>query len=112
MAGRIVVGVDESPAAVAALKWAAARAAEQDAALEIIHAWIYPYLGPRTATHEPRELMALDAAQVLEAAVTEAFGGDGPAVLMHAHLVEGKPTDVFLDACRDAELLVLGAHKG
>src|SRR5215831_2981242 len=112
MAGRIVVSVDESPAAVAALRWAAARAAEQDAALEVIHAWIYPYLGPRTATHEPRELMALDAAQVLETAVMEAFGDDGPAILLHAHLVEGKPADVLLEACNDAELLVLGAHNG
>src|SRR5262249_30680636 len=112
MAGRIVVGVDESSAALAALRWEAARAAEQGVELEVIHPWIYRYRGPRTATHEPRELMALDAAQVLEAAVSEAFGSDGPSVPMHARLVEGKPADVLLEACRDAELLVLGAHEG
>ena len=35
----------------------------------MIHAWIYPYLGYRTSTHEPREMMALDAAKVLESTV-------------------------------------------
>jgi nucleotide-binding universal stress UspA family protein len=112
MAGRIVVGVDESPASVAALKWAAARANERAAELEVIHAWVYPYLGPRTGTHEPRELMALDAAQVLESVVSEAFGSDGPGVAMEARLVEGKPADVLLEACAGADLLVVGAHKG
>ena len=77
MAGRIVVGADGSAASVAALRWAAARAAEQQAELEVIHAWIYPYLGYRTSTHEPREMMALDAAKVLDSTVTEAFGTEG-----------------------------------
>ena len=89
MAGRIVVGADGSAASVAALRWAAARAAEQQAELEVIHAWIYPYLGYRTSTHEPREMMALDAAKVLESSVAEAFGSDGAKVPMNAHLVEG-----------------------
>ena len=112
MAGRIVVGVDESAASVAALKWAAARAAEQGAELDVIHAWVYPYLGYRTSTHEPREMMALDAAKVLESVVTEAFGADGAKVPMHAHLAEGKPAEVLVEACAGADLLVLGAHEG
>jgi len=112
MVGRIVVGVDESPAAVAALRWAAARAVEQGAELEVVHAWVYPYLGPRTTTHEPRDMMALDAATVLETVVSDAFGADGPGVPMSAHLAEGAPADVLLEACRTADLLVLGAHKG
>ncbi len=112
MAGRIVVGVDESAASVAALKWAAARAAEQGAELEVIHAWVYPYLGYRTSTHEPREMMALDAAKVLESVVAEAFGADGAKVPMHAHLAEGKPADALAEACAGADLLVLGAHEG
>ena len=74
-----MVGVDESAASVAALKWAAARAVEQGAELDAIHAWVYPYLGYRTSTHEPHVMMALDAAKVLESVVTEAFGADGAA---------------------------------
>ena len=112
MAGRIVVGVDDSAASVAALRWAAARAVEQAAELEVIHAWIYPYVGVRTSTHEPRELMALDAAKVLESVVVDAFGSDGASVPVHAHLAEGKPADVLLEACGGADLLVLGAHGG
>ena len=112
MAGRIVVGTDGSAASVAALKWAAARAAEQEAELEVIHAWIYPYLGYRTSTHEPREMMALDAAKVLESTVNEAFGTDAPPVPVRAHLAEGKPADVLREASTGANLLVLGAHGG
>jgi nucleotide-binding universal stress UspA family protein len=112
MAARIVVGVDESAASVVALRWAAARATEQGAELEVIHAWVYPYLGVRTSTHEPRDLMALDAAKVIESAVAEAFGTDGAPVPMHAHLIEGKPAEVLLEACSGAQMLVLGAHSG
>ena len=112
MAGRIVVGTDGSAASVAALKWAAARAAEQEAELELIHAWIYPYLGYRTSTHEPREMMALDAAKVLESTVNEAFGTDAPPVPVRSHLAEGKPADVLREASTGANLLVLGAHGG
>lgn len=112
MAGRIVVGADGSAASVAALRWAAARAAEQQAELEVIHAWIYPYLGYRTSTHEPREMMALDAAKVLDSTVTEAFGTEGAPVPVHAHLAEGKPAEVLREASGGANLLVLGAHGG
>ena len=86
MAGRIVVGTDGSAASVAALKWAAARAAEQEA--------------------------ALDAAKVLESTVNEAFGTDAPPVPVRAHLAEGKPADVLREASTGANLLVLGAHGG
>jgi len=112
MAARIVVGVDGSEASVEALRWAAARAAELDGELEVIHAWIYPYLGYRTSTHEPREMMALDAAKVLESAVIDAFGPDGAKVPVKAHLMEGKPAEVLLEACSGADMLVLGSHGG
>ena len=48
----------------------------------------------------------------LESVVAEAFGTDGAAVPMHAHLAEGKPADVLMEACSSADMLVLGAHGG
>lgn len=40
--GRIVVGVDDSPQAAAALRWAITEARLRHAALEVVHAWLVP----------------------------------------------------------------------
>ena len=42
---KIVVGVDGSGHAQAALRWAIAEARVRGASLEVVHAWEIPYLG-------------------------------------------------------------------
>jgi nucleotide-binding universal stress UspA family protein len=42
---RIVVGIDDSPAATAALRWALEEARLRRATLEIVHTWVFPAFG-------------------------------------------------------------------
>lgn len=110
--GKVVVGVDGSDHAKAALAWAYREAAERGAALEVVHAWTYPYLGSRTGIAEPREEMRLDAMHELEAAVADvAHLRDtcGP-VSVHPRLVEASPGTALVDASVDADVVVVGSR--
>lgn len=110
--GKVVVGVDGSAHAQAALAWAYREAAERDAELEVLHAWTYPYLGNRTGIAEPREEMRLDAMHELEsivgevAALRERYG----TVSVHPRLVEASPVQALVDASTDADVLVVGSR--
>ena len=105
--GRVVVGVDGSPAAMAALRWACDEANDQDAELLIVHAWDYPYateLGSPTA----RDLTRIDAALELEGAVRVARDRcRGP---VDDRLVRGRPGNELIEEARDADLAVLGSR--
>ncbi|HUL28286.1 MAG TPA: universal stress protein [Streptosporangiaceae bacterium] len=109
---RIVVGVDESPASLAALRWAAREAGLRSARLQVVRAWerarwrLAPY-----ASHvclPPGRDEDRDAAGArLESAVRATLG---PASLIPVtvEMAEGLATQVLLDRAAGAELLVLG----
>jgi nucleotide-binding universal stress UspA family protein len=107
---KIVVGVDGSPTGNAALKWAFSEAKLRGCSLQVVHAWEYPYQGPRTTVTEPRELMELDAAKELQDAIhdLQISAGDGPVV--EHELLEGNPADVLIRASEDADLVVVGSR--
>jgi nucleotide-binding universal stress UspA family protein len=111
---RIVVGVDGSEAADAALRWAAGEAARRAACLEAVIAWrpspaIAPPAGhPGASTrnqHERRE----DAEAVLDGALT---GIDTTSVELERRAMRGSPHRVLLEAAEGASLLVIGGHAG
>lgn len=108
---RIVVGTDGSPSADAAVDWAVAEAGRWGADLTVVHAWDYPYLGPRTGTAEPSELMELDAARELADSVA-ALRARRPAMTttVHAKLAKGATADALIAAVPDCDLLVVGAR--
>lgn len=108
--GRIVVGVDDSSHGRAALAWAYAQAKLRGANLEIVHAWDYPYQGPRTSVTVPKDLMQLDAAEELEAVVRDLVVDESDGVAVHAGLVEGGAAEVLINASNDAELVVVGSR--
>lgn len=101
---RIVVGIDGSTAAAAALRWAVTEAAVHGARVEAWHAW-YPVHDP--AGPPPDEVAGESAARSLLGAAVE--GTDAEPVLVRA-----VAASALLDASRDADLLVLGAaaHRG
>ena len=105
--GRVVVGVDSSPATRAALEWACDEADDRDDELLVIHGWDYPYateLGSPTA----RDLTRVDAALVLEAAARSARDRRrGP---VEERLVEGRTAFELIEDSRDADLVVLGSR--
>jgi nucleotide-binding universal stress UspA family protein len=107
----IVVGIDGSEASRDALRWAYDEARMRNAALRVVHVWVYPYLGPRTGVHEPRELMEGDAATLL-AGELEEFRAEVPdnEVPIETRLLEGSAADGLVAESRDADLVVVGTR--
>ena len=107
----IVVGIDGSEASRDALRWAYDEARMRSAALRVVHVWVYPYLGPRTGVHEPRELMEGDAATLL-AGELEEFRAEVPdnEVPIETRLLEGSAADGLVAESRDADLVVVGTR--
>jgi len=105
---RIVVGVDGSDSAQAALEWALRQAKLTGGRVEAVTAWHYP----ASYGWEPAGIDADfegDARQTLAAALT-AVTGQEPDVLVLPLVTEGYPADVLLHAAKGAELLVLGSR--
>jgi nucleotide-binding universal stress UspA family protein len=118
---RIVLGIDESAAAAAALGWAFREAVLRDAVLHVVHAWEpaargrAPYApgpcdpGPEAGRHAAEALLAAAVRHAHHAAGLRAGDrgtGDQPGLRVEA--VEGLPAKVLLDRACGAELLVLG----
>ncbi|WP_328967468.1 universal stress protein [Streptomyces sp. NBC_00239] len=104
----IVVGVDGSPAADQALRWAAEEAALRNVALRVVHCWSFPYSDGETAVlagESVRELLQRAAEDVLDVALRAA--GTEPASV-ERRVVHGSPAEVLIEEARDATLLVVG----
>jgi nucleotide-binding universal stress UspA family protein len=107
---RIVVGVDRSAEAVAALRWAVAEARLRDATVHVVHAWEpVAYRAPYAVTHDwpTHEEQRLRAGDQLSAIMRAAFGSGVPAGVTR-ELAEGSPERVLVARSGDADLLVLG----
>lgn len=116
--GRIVVAIDGSEGAGAALRWAVEAARARACPLEVVHAWQDAPLGggfPVTATVHVRSTYEHAARHVLDEALAGLDTGGIPNV---EHLaLEGPAVARILDHARDADLLVvssrgLGGVKG
>jgi nucleotide-binding universal stress UspA family protein len=104
----IIVGVDESPYAQAALRWAAAHAAATGEPITAVMAWGYidqRHVEP-DAPFDP-DYSAADAARVLDQLVARALG-DHHGVRCHAPC--DLPAGALLEAAEGASLLVVGAR--
>lgn len=105
---RVVVGVDGSASATAALEWAGDEADRHHVQLVVVHAWSYPYSEAAVGSAQARELMEVDAACVLDRWVEHARERFGAEV--HGQLVEDGAVPALLDTVRDGDLLVLGSR--
>ena len=109
----ITVGVNGSPASVAALRWAADLAQLRDAEIGVVRAWhvalasLAPYapVSRRPTQEGERSRAEADLAGAMLTAL-----GPAPDVKVRAALVCGPPARVILNQCADADLLVLGGH--
>jgi nucleotide-binding universal stress UspA family protein len=107
----IGVATDGSPASQTAVNWAADEADQWGAELTLIHAWEYPYVGPRTGTVEPAELMELDAARLMKTAIADLhFSRPNLKAAVHAKVVQGPAISAIVDASEGTDLLVVGAR--
>jgi nucleotide-binding universal stress UspA family protein len=114
--GVIVVGVDRSASAKAALAFALEEARLRHARVRVVHAWqIRPY--GRSAGFEGVPLILgadLDgfqraAAAELDAIVAEAAPGAG-GFGIEKRVEQGEPATVLIGQSRDADLLVVGSR--
>ncbi len=109
---KIVVGVDGSPQAMEALRWAIAEAQLRGAALQVVHAWQFPApgIGPFAGPYDGELIQALrrDAEELVERALGEAGVPDG--VRVEQTVVEGAAAPTLVEAADDADLLVVGSR--
>jgi nucleotide-binding universal stress UspA family protein len=108
--GRVVVGVDGSPGAAAALTWAAREAYLRGAILEVIVAWstskaVFPTRFSMRAPLE-QEMQQL-AQEILDRALGEL--GD-PGVPIEGKVLRGGASTVLINRSREADLLVVGTR--
>ena len=113
--GRIVVGIDGTDHAAAALRWAAEEAALRKATLVAVHAWSFvPITTPADSGLVP--MAWTDNIEVLDASraaaertvadqVRDVLGDENDAVVK---VIEGGPAAVLRAAAEDADLLVVG----
>jgi nucleotide-binding universal stress UspA family protein len=108
----IVVGVDGSEHADAALGWALDEARLRGATLRLVHAWQYlPVVAEPMAAIPSTPAGELEAAgrqTALEA--LERVAGTDPGVAVETVVVEGAAGAALLDASEGATLLVVGSR--
>ena len=109
---RVVVGIDGSAGARAALRFAAEEAVQRRLPLRIVCAWEAPagtYVGEAFAPTADGFVEAEHhAEEVLRTALERV--AVGAAVETEALAVEGNPAQVLLEQARDAALLVVGSR--
>jgi nucleotide-binding universal stress UspA family protein len=109
---RIVVGVDGSDAAVAALRWAVDEAALRNAEVDAVHAWSYPPVAmipmPMSPPAFANDELIAESNAILARACDAV--GDHEGVVVRRIVVEGGASRCLLDAAKDADLLVVGSR--
>ena len=110
----VVVGVDDSPQSVAALRWAAGYAATTRAELRLVHAFVLEPSEMYGSTAGLRDEIRRDARVLLTDLVTAALGSPPRAGSWRLDVVEGPAGKVLVEASQQADLLVLGTgeHTG
>ena len=113
--GLVVVGVDTSEGAKAALRFAVEEARLRQAKLRVIHAWEFDsYLGLSgvqgflPAGADLSELR--QAAESALDAVLDEVAPDPDGVVVERLVVEGAPAAVLVEESRNADLLVVGSR--
>jgi nucleotide-binding universal stress UspA family protein len=107
----IVVGVDGSAGAAAALQWALREGALRKLGVTAVLAWGYldQRHAPGTATVFDPHYVEADAQGVLDAAVATAVGIDAAKHVCRRTVCD-LPDAALVDCSRDADLLVVGAR--
>ena len=111
----IVVGVDQSPGAKAALGFALEEARLRHGKLRVVHAWQFGYIGA-TGLEGDLPVVGGDLDDVRRAATANvnaivaeaAAGADG--VEIETRIGQGAPAAVLIGESRRAELLVVGSR--
>jgi nucleotide-binding universal stress UspA family protein len=104
--GRVVVGVDGSPASLHALRFAHRQAQLTGGELHAVTTWAYPLSFDDPV--DPTDWQA-NAETILDIALAEALPDDAAAGVRR-HVAEGHPAGVLLGSVGAADMLVVGSR--
>ena len=113
--GVMVVGVDNSAGAKAALRFALEEARLRQATLRVVHAWQFGNIGTTglegwlPAIGGELEDFRQGAAATLEETLRE-VGADTEGVAIERHIDQGAAAAVLVEESRGADLLVVGSR--
>ena len=110
MTQHIVVGYDGSPAATAAVHWAANEAERRSVDLELVHAYATPVMfGAMGAGASPStfDAIRLDAEHIAGEG-TQLVHREAPSLRVRTEIVVGPPAAVLRERSHDAQMLVVG----
>jgi nucleotide-binding universal stress UspA family protein len=105
---KIVVGVDGSVGATAAVRWAAVEAGLRGAELSVLTAYQRQVPGRRFTANGVLQRAADDAAAAIADAAVKQARSMGSSLDVRGSAVVGYPAPVLLRAAEDADLLVVG----
>lgn len=111
----IVVGIDHSEGAKAALRFALEEAKLRQGTLRVVHAWQYGYIGA-TGFEGAVPVVGGDIKELrnaAEVALEETLRESVPetdTVEIERRVVEGRPAAVLVDESQGADLLVVGSR--
>jgi nucleotide-binding universal stress UspA family protein len=113
--GRIVVGVDDSEQAAAALRWALAEGVLRQATVEVVHSWSPPMSAMpfgatlRLRAHEGEiDAVARESVdEIVDGALAEM--DDQPPEVLRT-ILPGAPALTLVEVAEGADLLVVGSH--
>lgn len=110
---RVVVGMDDDPASVAALRFAATEAAYRGGEVLAVHVWHYPAMWGYPVWPEQTDLgsyISDQLRQTADAVLAERAEAGEPSVSITVEVVQGVTAPTLHHAARDAALLVVGAR--
>ncbi len=107
----IVVGIDASPAAAAALRWAAGQSRATGAPLHVVHSWQMNAVQVESATPAFVEVSVTDARARATRWVLDALGDDAASLPWVLDVAEGPAGQVLVERSRHADSVVLGTGE-
>jgi nucleotide-binding universal stress UspA family protein len=115
-AGEIVVGVDDGPAAAAAVRWAAEQSRLVGPPLCVVHSWQLgafesAALAAGSGTADLLQAASADARACATQWVNDALGPAGNRLRWRLEVVEGAPGPSLVAASHGAHLLVIGTKE-
>lgn len=112
MRGVVVVGIDGSASAAAALRWSAAEARLRGSRLLVVHAWTPVYTDVLLGGgFSPSRANGSDMHKAAEELLVRATAGlDAEGVEIECRVVEGGAPEVLIAAAAEGDLLVVGSR--
>jgi nucleotide-binding universal stress UspA family protein len=117
--GSVVVGVDGSAGARAALRWAMAEARLRKTPLRVVHAWTFSYPGAAGYGYLGESLDAFPdggpsnlhraSEDMVEHAIAD-LAAEAEGIEIEREIIEGTAADVLLGAVTQNDLLVVGSR--